>query len=87
MHEVSRPCVLMLDCYCLANPCTCAPMCLWAYVLVCYGGKLLFLLDFFHLYLVFCCYCVVHRDSQRHLADVPNEPMRWHDIVFLDKPA
>jgi hypothetical protein len=39
MHEVSRPCVLMLDCYCLANPCTCAPVCLWAYVLVCNGGK------------------------------------------------
>jgi hypothetical protein len=39
MHEVSRPWVLMLDCYSLAIPCTCAPVCLWAYVLACNRGK------------------------------------------------
>jgi hypothetical protein len=39
MHEVCKPCVLLFDCYCLATRCTRAPVCLWAYVLVCNGGK------------------------------------------------
>jgi hypothetical protein len=40
--EASRPCVLVLDCNCLATPCTCALACFWDYVLACNCGKFIF---------------------------------------------
>jgi hypothetical protein len=98
MHEVSRPCVLVLDCNCLATPCKYALVRLWAYVLECNCGKfnlcqflqsllLLFLLDFFLLHHVFWCYCVIRRDGQGHLACIPDDADVWHDIVFTDELA
>jgi hypothetical protein len=41
--------------------------------------------DFFLLYHVFCCYCVLRRDWQGHLADVPDEADEWHKIMFTDE--